>query len=258
MAFEFKFQIDAERICVQDKFSGYHAEVTNRAVYHRSSGRLLALGEPEQVARARLSAYYERQPGEIHSVTLFGADGAELVYEICILKDFTYLLHRQAQRARPMAYILAKLVDSFDYSLSIPGYETFPESRRHAMEQQLQAHLRLRRLMINGREVQIPMWRRNLEFWLRRLLVTILPLLATAIGYLTMPAAVKAGPLSFLAYLFFILYATYYAGKILWMLLSRRLVPADYRLCMLQGAHCRLSRIDRSLARVFWGLKSAA
>jgi len=38
------------------------------------------------------------------------------------------------------------------------------------------------------------------------------------------------------------------------MLLSRRFLPADYLLCMLQGTHARLPKVDRLLARVFWGL----
>jgi len=60
------------------------------------------------------------------------------------------------------------------------------------------------------------------------------------------------GPLSFLAYLLIIIYFTYYAGKILWMLLARRLVPANYRLCMLQGVRSRLTWVDHSLARALW------
>jgi hypothetical protein len=38
------------------------------------------------------------------------------------------------------------------------------------------------------------------------------------------------------------------------MLLARWLVPGDYRLCMLQGMRTRLSRVDRLLARVVWGM----
>jgi hypothetical protein len=253
MAFEFDFQIDPDRICVQDTHTGYRLEVSNQVVYRRRDGLVLALGEAEEAARARLSGFYEREAGEIRSVALFGADGAELPYEIRAMENFTRLLHRQSQHARPIAHFVTKLVDGFDYSLAIPGYEAFPEARRNALEQRLQAHLRLRRLVINGRAVQIPVWRRNLEFWLRCILTFFFPILAIAIGYLTMPAALKTSPLPFLAYLLFIMYFSYYAGKILWMLLARKLVPGDYRLCMLQGVRSRLSWVDRSLARRLWG-----
>jgi hypothetical protein len=252
MAFEFDFQINPDRICVQDTQTGYHLEASNRVVYRQRDGMVLALGEAEETVQAHLGDSYERDTSGVRSTVLFGADGAELPYEIRAMEDFTRLLHRQSQSARPMAHFLTKMVDGFDYCLSIPGYEAFPEARRNALEQRLQAHLRIRRLVINGQAVQIPLWRRNLEVLLRRILTLVLPLAAIVAGYLTMPAALATNPLPFLAYLLFIAYFSYYVGKILWMLLARKLVPADYRLCMFQGRRSRLSWIDRSLARALW------
>jgi hypothetical protein len=252
MAFEFAFQIDPDKIIIQDTQTGYHLQVSNRVVYRKKDGLLLDLGETEETARARLSGRYDWDTGEVRSCSLFNAEGGDLVYEIQAMESFTRLLHRQSQEARPAAHFATKLGDGFDYLLAIPGYEPFPEARRNALEQSLQAHLRLRRLVINGRAVHMPMWKRNLEFYLRRLLTLFLPLAATVAGYLTMPRLVASNPLTFLAYLLFITYFSYYVGKILWMLLTRRIIPADYRLCMLQGWRSSLSRVDRMLARIFW------
>jgi hypothetical protein len=254
MAFEFTFQIDPERIVIQDAQIRYRLGVNNRVVYRQKDGRLLALGETEKVVRARLGGQYDWEAGEVRSCSLFGADGAELAYEIQAMQYFTRLLHHQSHGVRPAAHFIARLGNGFDYFLTVQDYETFPEARRNTLEQSLQAHLRMRRLVINGRAVHIPVGKRILELWLRRLLTLILPLAAILAGYLTIPRSVASSPFTFLFYLLVISYSSYYGGKIAWMLLSRRIVPADYRLYMLQGARAKLANVDRLLVRVFWGL----
>jgi hypothetical protein len=250
---EFVFHFKSDKILIQDPQTGYNLEMSKRAVVLSKNKLLLALGETEEKVRARLSSRYEKRGDEIRTCTLFGPQGSELTFEIQAFQFFTRLLHSQSQKARGSAHFSAKLVDNFDYVLDIPGYETFSEARRQALEQGLQAHLRIRRLVINGQEVQIPMGKRNLEFWLRRLLCQALPIAAITAGYLVIPPAIARNPLSFLAYLMAIMYVFYYGGKTLWMALVRRLVPQEYRLCMLQGTRDRISKIDLWLARIVWG-----
>jgi hypothetical protein len=252
MAIEFCFQINPDRICVQDLSTGYRLETNNRVVYRRRDEQILALGEDDKEARTQLGEFYEREADEICSATLFGADGAELPYEIRAMENFTRLLHRQSQSARPTIHFFAKLVDGFNYSMTIPNYENFSKSRRSALEQNLQGHLRLRRLVVNEREVQIPLWRRNLEFYLRRMLILVIPLVAMVAVYLNLPTAFTSNPILFLACLLLPVYCFYYLGKIVWMLLARWLVPVDYRLCMLLGRRSTFSRVDHFLVRVLW------
>jgi hypothetical protein len=241
MAIESAFQFDPTTLRVQDAHTSFHLEASNRVVYRQKDGLVLALGEPEEKVRARLSERHDWN-AELCSRTLFGSDGAELPYELEAMERFTRLLHRQSQRARPNSHFLTKLVDGFDYLLTTEGYEAFPEARCSALEQSLQARLRVRRLVMNEEAVQIPLWKRNLDFFLRRFLILFVPLAAVVAGYLTMPRAVAARPLPFLAYLLVIVYSLHDAGKIVWMLVARRLVPSSYRLCMLQRQRASLSR----------------
>jgi len=95
--------------------------------------------------------------------------------------------------------------------------------------------------------------RREAEFWLRRLLVWIVPVVATAIAYVAAPMSIRENRLVLFVYLLAIAFAIYYGGRVLWMLAARRLVPATYRLCMLQGVRYRVPAIDQWLARVLWG-----
>jgi hypothetical protein len=252
MPLEFVFHIDSERISIADPSTGYRLDVTNRAVVRDGDGLLLALGKggDEMLAQA------ERRRGQkgagSRTCSLFGVDGSELIYEIKVLEHLTQRLHGQFQEAHPIRYFAAKLIDRFDYSMSILGYKMFPEGRRVALEQTIQAHLRLRRLTINGRAVQIPVWRRRIEFWSRRLLVRIVPLAAVVVGYLFGPRAITSRPAALFAYLVAILGFSYYGGRLLWSLFAREVVPVDYRLCMLKGRRRRLSRFDRWLAQAVW------
>ncbi len=250
MAVKFVFRIDSERIRAEDPQTGYHTEVPNRAVIRERDGLLVGLSERKAPGSPGGQSPEERTGHRV--AMLFGTGDAELEHEIKVLENITCVLHGQSRSARAAAHFAAKLADRFDYLFEIPGYEGFPEERRRALEESIQAHLRLRRLVMNGRDVQIPTWKRELEIWVRRLLVRGVPAGAVAAGYLTLPHAVAASRWSTAGYLAAIILLSYYGGKVLWMLGVRGLVPRTYRLCMLQGAHHRVLPIDRWLARTLW------
>jgi hypothetical protein len=254
MAVEFIFRMSPEQIRVENPRTGYHLEIGNRAVVRQQDGLLLALGEHKTGGGDDPDERSAKHASDPRVLTLFGAADAELEVEIKALEHLTYMLHRQSQGVQPIAHLAMKLVDGFDYILEIQGYEEFPEARRRALEESMQAHLRLRRLVINGREVEIPMWKRELEIWVRRLFIRGLPIGAVAAGYLALPQAIAVSRWSILGYLLAIAALSYYGGKALWMLAARGLVPRDYRLCMLQGTHHRLLPTDRWLARALWGV----
>lgn len=254
MAIEFTIHIDPQQIRIQDPQTGYKLEMLNLAWIQPREKLLLALGEPEDKARARLRGRRMRPDTEIYSSKLFGASGAELFYEIQAFQFFTRLLLEQLQRAGSAGHFVDRLTSSFDYALEISGYEAFPEARRSALEHSLQARLPIRRLAINGQPVQIARWRRILEAWLRRVLCQALPILAILAGYLFMPRAFAGSWLSFFLFLMVVGYLSYYGGRLLWMVAVRRLVPRDYCLSMLQGTHKQLAKIDQWLAQLAWGV----
>ncbi len=253
MAIEFTFRITKDEIHVRDKETGFDRTFVNRVAVDAKRGIILALGEPGDKVKARLGKWYLDHASEVRFCTLFDAKGTNLYYEIRVLEYVTRMLHRQSQDSRRFKHVAAKLANAFDYVLEIPGYETFPEARRHALEESMQAHLRLRRLVVNGNEVQIPKGRREAELWLRRFFVWVIPVVATAFGYVTAPPPMLENRLYLFLYLLAIALAFYYGGKVLWMLCARRLVPPTYRLRMLQGLRYRLPLIDQWLAKVLWG-----
>ncbi len=253
MAIEFTFRITKDEIHVRDQGAGFDRTFPNRIGVHDKRGIIVSLGEPDEKAKARLGEWYVEHASEVRFATLFGSDGADLRYEIRLLEYLTRQLHRQSQESRRFAHMAVKFVNAFDYAFEIPSYETFPEARRRALEESIQAHLRLRRLVINGHELQIPHGRRRLEHWVRRLLVWVAPVVATAIAYVAAPASIMESRLTLFVYLLAIAFCVYYGGRVLWMLAARRLVPATYRLCMLQGLRHRLPPIDQWLAKVLWG-----
>ena len=257
MAIEFTFRITTDEIQVRDKETGFDRTFANRVAVDEKRGIIVALGESEEAAKARLGTWYLSHASEVRFCSLFGSGGADLRFEIRVLEYVTRMLHRQSQESRRFQHMAAKFRNAFDYIFEIPGYEGFPEDRRHALEESIQAHLRLRRLVINGTEVQIPVRRREVEHWLRRLFVWVLPVVATAIVYVAAPISIRENRLVLFVYLLAVAFAVYYGGRVLWMLAARRLVPATYRLCMLQGVRYRLPAIDQWLAKILWGKQNS-
>lgn len=255
MAIEFAFRITKDEIHVRDKETGFDRTFVNRVGVDAKRGIIVSLGEPEDKAKARLGTWYLEHASEVRFCTLFDAKGVDLYYEIRVLEYMTRMLHRESQDSRRFKHMTAKLVNAFDYMLEIPDYEAFPEARRHALEESIQAHLRMRRLVINGNEVQIPRSRRQIEHWLRRLFVWVVPVVATMVGYVSVPPSILENRLYLFIYLLAIAMVFYYGGRVLWMLCARRLVPQTYRLCMLQGMRQRLPAIDKFLARILWGTR---
>jgi hypothetical protein len=255
MTIEFTFRITKDEIHVRDKETGFDRTFANRVGAHDKRGIIVSLGEPEDKAKARLGTWYLEHASDVRFCTLFDAKGADLHYEIRMLEYVTRMLHGQSQANRRFKHMAAKFVNAFDYVLEIPGYEAFPEARRHALEESMQAHLRLRRLLINGREVQISKARRTTDHWLRRIFVWVLPVVATMTGYATVPTTVLENRLYLFVYLLAIALFSYYTGRIVWMLCARGLVPPTYRLRMLQGMRHRLPAIDKFLARTLWGTR---
>lgn len=149
-----------------------------------------------------------------------------LADDLDVMKHLTYALHRETQQRMPFRYLLIKLFNHFDYFIeSASGFDP-AYLERFALA--LQLHLRLRRLVVNGRDLAIPLWRRNLEYWLRLIFVEVLPLAAMLLSVYFMPALFRANPLPFLFFLFLVLYLLRFLGKGIWMASALRLVPGGY------------------------------
>jgi hypothetical protein len=167
MTIEYKIHIDPQQIRIQDPQTGYHEEMSNRAVVLPKDRLVLGLGESEEKVRARLIARFQKSANDLRTLALFGPRGDDLDYEIQVLQFLARLLNTQSLSVRGWRHYGALLGSDFDYNLEIPGYESFSEARRHALEHNFQARQPLRRLAINGQEVQIPPSKRRLELWAR-------------------------------------------------------------------------------------------
>ncbi len=251
MAAEFVVHIDPEHLRIEDRKAGTHLEFPNRVVVEKRRGLILSLGEDEDAVRARFG---DRFPaGEIATLTVFGADDGLLAYELRVIGHLTRLLANQSGGTRSVSALPSKPGKGGDYLLDVPGYETFPAARRHSLEYALQAQFRLRRLAINGRELQIPARNRELEVQLWRVSSVVLPAVAAIVGYIAAPVVLRADRFAFLLYILLILLLVYYGGRVAWMFLARRIVPVRYCLYMLMTVRHRHSPIDRWLAHAIWG-----
>jgi hypothetical protein len=177
--------------------------------------------------------------------------GKNISSEIEIMKRLTVVLHRETQRRMPYKYLALKLFDQFDYTIE-SGSEILQE-RLEQLADALQVHLRIRRLSINGRDLTIPLWRRNLEYWLRMFLVKVIPLVMMIFSYYFMPAFFRSNPLFFLAVLFVVFYLFRFLGKGLWILSLQRLVTRGYLNNLLLARRTRIGWPDRFWLKLFSG-----
>jgi hypothetical protein len=168
-----------------------------------------------------------------------------------LMKWLTVNVHREMHHRMPFKHFFLKLFDQFDYSLSISG--GFSAEYLRGLSQVLAANLRLRCLTVNGQELTIPLWRRNVEYWIRRLLLDIVPLLVLFISYIRMPAYFKTNPFLFLAFLCVFPYMARFIGRGLWILIQQWLVPHGYIIKLLLARKTKLNWGDRFWLRLFGG-----
>jgi hypothetical protein len=180
----------------------------------------------------------------------FPLGGRDIGSDISLMKQLTATLHRESLRRMSLKHLALKLFDQFDYTIT--NETTIPEERMAELAEALPVHLRLRRLGIDGRDMSLPLWRRNLEYWLRLFVVEVLPLVMLFFSFLFMPAPFWSNPMFFLTFLFAVLYLCRFLGKGLWMLAVRRLVPRGYLLALLLARRPRLSLFDRFWMRLVW------
>lgn len=183
-------------------------------------------------------------------VTLTG-EISHLADDLDIMKHLTYALHRETQRRMPVKYLLIKLFDQFDYFIESESDFSPAYLERFALI--LQLHLRLRRLVVNDRDLATPLWRRNLEYWLRLMAVDVIPLSAMVLSVYFMPPFFRTNPLFFLIFLFLVLYALRFLGKGLWMLASRALVSKGYLDGLLGARRGGIGLFDKFWLRLVWG-----
>ncbi len=250
MSREFAFHLGLDQLRIEDRKTGARLEMENRVVVHSRRGMILSLGQSLDDVRARFRGRFD--PSEIQAVSLFGPEETNLVYELRVIGHLRRMLGDKVGKPVPVRLFAPRPGKGPDYSLSIPGYEGFPPARRASFEHALQAHLRVRRLVINGRNVEISARQRDLEIMVRRLFVQWLPAIAAIVAFLAAPPPLRTDRFLLLAYVLAVLGLLYYGGRVAWMLLAPRILPLDYCLYMLRNVRGRCSPLDQWLARILW------
>jgi hypothetical protein len=253
MSQKFVLHLGAQELRIEDPMTGAHLEVANRVAVHLQRGMILSLGEDVEAVRTRLAGRFAAS--DIQPLSLFGPEETHLGYELRVIGHLRRMLAGQMGKPASIRLFAPRPGKGADYVLEIPGYELFGASRRRMFEHALQAHLRLRHLVINGQNVAIPARQRELEIQARRLFVRWLPGAAAIAAFITAPARLRADRLVFLGFVLVVLVLVYYGGRVAWMLLARRIVPVDYCRYMLENVRGRFSPMDQWLARILWGTK---
>ena len=176
--------------------------------------------------------------------------GNNLKKDIESMKQLTVILHRELQKRKPYKYLFLKLFDQYDYVVEsqLDLSPAYMEQLGYA----LQLHLRMRRLVVNGKELALPLRRRNFEHWMRLFFVEFIPILAMFLSALFMPPYFRANPWRFLAFLLIVVYLLRFLGKGIWMLVLRMTVPWGYGDNLLHAKRKSISLFDRFWVWLVW------
>jgi len=180
--------------------------------------------------------------------------GNRLEVDIELMKQLTVVLHRELQKREPYIYLLLKLFDQFDYV--IESQLDLSPAYMEQLSYALQLHLRMRRLVVNGRELALPLRRRNFEHSMRLFFVEFIPLLAMFLSALFMPPYFRANPWRFLAFLLIVVYLLRFLGKGIWMVVLRMTFPWGYVDNLLHEKRKSVSLFDRFWIWLVWKVKS--
>lgn len=223
----------------------------NQVVYDASARMILHAGKPGEQIPSRFHKLTQRPDRQVAILSVFTGGNEGLELEIAAMQLLTRYLHQEVQKCMPSRYLMMKLFDQFDYSFEIES--DYSLTHLKGLGDGLFANFRMRKLVMNGHELTIPLWRRNLEYWLRRILLDVIPLAVLVICYFLMPPFFKTNPVLFLGFLCVFPYLARLIGKGLWMLVMQSLVPRGYLKHLLLARKTHLSWVDRLWMRLFWG-----
>jgi hypothetical protein len=231
MIIKFILVADQNRLQVKLPQADLTLDMPNVHIYDRIDNLPLGFGLTEKqraepipedlITRAAFTPFFTRE---------FSPD---LALEQDFLQYHTALAHEKV-RGKLLSLITFLMLDCYDYELWLEDFEQWSEDRKLELEYMIQVHCRGQKVVVNGNRIDIPAWKRQIEGWTRNLAIGFFPLsllyiIPLLLGKLKlMPDPSSYGFYIFLAGCLGLVFMAIFAGKVLWMISMRRLVPKSY------------------------------
>ena len=217
--------IDAEKIKIQVPEIGFNEEICNLVAYDKVEKVPLAFGESQE----QIQSYYdvdnwEKTKDQIGFEKLFTPETPKHDLENTFFEYCRGLIHQNEKGW--LNNIRWFFLEKYDYNLWIPRYDEWTAQRRTQFEYALQIKYKANTLSINGSPHEIPIWKRNLEKWVRMLLPQYVPYVLCLVLLLIGVSTSKSVSFFLLAIILSILVE--FVGKVIWMVSMRPILPTNY------------------------------
>jgi len=250
MAIEFKFVINPNTITASVPGTEIQIVVENKLAYDSALRTILHAAKPGEQIPYHILELTERPGRQVSVISVFTGESEDGNVEISLMQLFTRFLHQEVRKIMPFRFMAVKLFDQFDYSLEIEPDLSLVNLQR--LRDAFFVNFRMRRLTINGSDLTIALWRRNCEYWLRMVLVNVIPLTAMILGYFFMPAIFRSTAVLFLLFLTVVLFFSRFLGKGLWIWGSQSLVSRGYVRNLLLARWSRLPWEENYWMKLLW------
>jgi hypothetical protein len=208
-----RIKTTAERVIVEFPRQNLFLDKPNLIIYSTKFQALLATG----IDKNEFEAKIEHPEEDKFAKSFQREDEQGAVFDTAVVKYYVAFLYSGINKTG------VNITDWFDYELLIPEYEKWSESRKLLFEYSLQSEQRARRLTINGKSIEIAIWKRYLEISLRSFFTVILPYIIFFIGIMKFEATI----LNFLLTVFLVI-GFGFAGVFLWFLTTKKLISKSY------------------------------
>ena len=152
MVVDFSARVKHGRLRIEVPQARLAVDIPDIVACDRSTQKIVALGQSEDEVRHESPERWERDKGRIEFRTAFDTHNFDIVLAASVL---SYYAEKAQSLIRPglLVRAIARLVDRFNYDLSLPGYEDLPAKTRAKFVGMLRTFPCVYRISINGKRV---------------------------------------------------------------------------------------------------------
>jgi hypothetical protein len=225
---DFGLKVSPEHIWLNVPQAGMRSQALNIVWYKTATNQVVSFGETEEEVQPNYQRDETSGASQLSRQALF-TPSSELLFEEMFLEYQTFRTHMMIRPSAVLQWLTwFGGIDSFNFELTIAGYDSWPFNKCLNLQYLLQTTQKAVTLRINGQSVEIPLWKRRVEKGIRSILTWAGPyaMIITMLFNLEV-----TDPVNFILGLLAILLLAVFAsrlGPILWAAIMRDFVPRSY------------------------------
>lgn len=228
MIIEYNLSVTPENLHLSIPQADYTLDVANIIVINPETRRVYGVGDTREVVKERLGDSWEEARHDLKFLQAFADVESDHELDKYVLYRFMTEAHKLVRQTSGFRFLLQRLQDRFDFNLTIPNFDKFTPDRQQSLVNFMQADLRAQFVIINQKNLEIPLKLRNLETYGRLFFTLLLPYLIIAGGVLALIRLPEQNLFITMGIVLLLGLTLEVIGKSSWMLVMRRFLPVSY------------------------------